>query len=104
MQGLKEINTNMSIDLPPASNFEELQLLLAIHINHLIQTNFQKLVFALYRIDVNEARLKQLLEQNPGEDSGKIIGELIIERQVQKIKSRQQFRQPDSDITEDEKW
>jgi hypothetical protein len=45
-----------------------------------------------------------MLEQKEGENAAGLIADLIIERQQQKIKSRQQFRQRDNDIDEDEKW
>ena len=73
-------------------------------INHLLEKDFQKLVAILYRLDVSETKLKKLLSENPDADAAVIIAELMIERQVQKIKSRQQFRQRDNDIDENEKW
>lgn len=72
-------------------------------INDLINNDFQKLVAILYRMDVNETRLKQLLNENPGTNAGIIIAELMIERQAQKIKSRQTYK-PDENISDDEKW
>jgi hypothetical protein len=83
---------------------EELKEKLSAYINHLIQSDFEKLVSLLYRIDISETKLKHLLQQDPGEDAGKIIAELIIERQEQKIKSRQQFSKRDNNISDDEKW
>lgn len=78
--------------------------LLAATINEWIQNDFQKLVTVLYRMDVSESKLKLLLKENPNSDAGLIIADLMIERQVQKIKSRQQFRQQDNNIDEEEKW
>jgi hypothetical protein len=82
----------------------ELKEKLSLHINYLIEHNFQKLVSLLYRIDISEPKLKKLLNDHPGTDAGNIIAELIIERQQQKIKSRQQFSRRDNDIDENEKW
>ena len=61
---------------------------LAEEINQLILVNFERLVQLLYRIDVSEMKLKILLKENPDQDAGKIIASLIIERQLQKIKSK----------------
>jgi hypothetical protein len=77
---------------------------LALFINDLIVNDFTKLVQLLYRIDISEKKLKQLLSYNTDKDAGKIIAEMIIERQLQKIKSRQQFSQRDKNIDESEKW
>lgn len=81
----------------------EVQQLLAEAVNYLLNHNFEKLVSILYRIDVNETKLKTVLKENPGEDAGKIIADLIIERQLQKIKSRKETNS-NNNIPEDEKW
>lgn len=78
--------------------------LLISRINDLVATNFDKLISILYRMDVNEAKLKLLLKNNPDTDAGLLIANLMIERQAQKIKSRQQFSQRDNDIEDENKW
>ena len=101
---VEDINQSLEMSLPVAISSEELKEKLTFHINHLINHDFEKLVFYLYRVDVNESRMQQLLEQREGKNAAGLIADLIIERQLQKIKSRQQFRQRDNDIGEDEKW
>jgi hypothetical protein len=101
---IPEINQSLEISLPNSISLEVLREKLALHINHLINNDFEKLVFYLYRIDVNESRMKQLLDQKEGENAAGLIADLIIERQLQKIKSRQHFRERDNDINENEKW
>lgn len=76
---------------------------LAAYINQLILTNFTELINVLYRLDVSEAKLKTLLLDLSNEDAAIIITNLIIERQQQKIASREQFRFS-GPIDEDEKW
>lgn len=77
---------------------------LALKINHLLISDFDRLISILYRMDVSETKLKQLLNDNPTEDAGKLIADLMIERQAEKIKSRQQFSQRDNNIDENEEW
>ena len=101
---ISDINQSLEISLPDTISSEELREKLIVHINHLINHDFEKLVFYLYRIDVNETKMKILLEQKEGENAAGLIADLIIERQVEKIKSRQQFSQRDNDIDEKEKW
>ena len=98
------IRQSLGIDLPDNISFEILKEKLSAHINHLIQADFEKLVSILYRIDVNEHKLKNMLMENNGEDAGKIIADLIIERQVQKIKFRRQYNKRDENMSDDEKW
>ncbi|UAY52054.1 hypothetical protein [Ferruginibacter albus] len=100
---IKTINTYAEINVSENTSFEALKQILTEHVNYLIQHNFEKLVTLLYRIDVSEARLKQLLQQNSNANAGNIIADLIIERQIQKIESRKNFKQNDN-ISEEEKW
>jgi hypothetical protein len=97
------INQSLEIGLPDTVSHEELKQQLATHINHLINYDFEKLVYYLYRIDVDENRMKALLEAEEGENAAGLIADLIIERQLQKIKSRQQTKN-DGPIPDDEKW
>jgi hypothetical protein len=79
--------TNTLQHTTPAEIREQLISLL----EELINTDFQALVQLLYRVDVDEKKLKQTLLQQPGHDAALIIAELIISRQLQKIATRKQF-------------
>ena len=94
-----------SFQLPGSiEEMQDAEIFLADKMNQLIKENFNHLVQVLYRIDVNEIKLKQVLKDNPNEDAGKIIAMLIIERQQQKMISRNSFKKADKDIDEKEKW
>jgi uncharacterized protein YwgA len=97
------LNDSLEISLPDNIQLEELKQKLALHINHLINHNFEKLVSLLYRIDVNENKIRQLLKQKEGENAAGLIADQIIERQLQKIESRKSSSTNDS-IPDDEKW
>ena len=99
---IKEFAVELGI-ISPDRNFSVNKQLLAERINELLISDFQKLISILYRVDINEQRLKTLLKENPGTDAGLIIADLMIERQLQKIKSRQQYRR-DENISDDGKW
>ncbi len=101
---ISNINQSLEVNLPHTISLEELRQKLVLHVNHLINHDFEKLVFYLYRIDVNENKMRHLLDQREGENAAILIADLIIDRQLEKIKSRQQFRQQDNDIDENEKW
>jgi len=100
---IEQINQSLELSLPDRLSAEELHQRLTAHINHLINHDFEKLVFYLYRIDVNESKMKHLLDQREGENAAGLIADLIIERQLEKIKSRKESKQK-GDIPEDEKW
>lgn len=78
--------------------------LLVQKINQLIETDFNKLIQLLYRIDIDEMKLKAYLHQNKNLDAANLIADMIIERQIQKIRTRQQFESRKNNVAEDEAW
>ena len=77
---------------------------LVSRVNELLVNNFDRLISILYRLDVNEKLIKDSLESAVGQDAAHVISRLIIERQIQKIKSRSEFKKSNDDIDADEKW
>lgn len=65
---------------------------LTYYINDLIQNDFQKLIAILYKVDIDEEKLKNILQHQTGKDTGEIIAKLIIERQLQKLETRKHFK------------
>jgi hypothetical protein len=102
-ESIREVASQLGIAIKE-NNFQANRQELADKINEMIQYDFQQLVSLLYRIDVSEKRLQQMLEENSSDDAGCIIADLLMERQLQKIRSRQQFSRRDDNIDENEKW
>jgi hypothetical protein len=84
----KSITAVNSVTGSPSETF---RLQLRSLINDLINKDFNALIQLLYRIDVNEKKLKTILKQHQGEDASILITDLIIQRQLQKISTRKQF-------------
>jgi hypothetical protein len=101
---INQLNAELPVELAYNISKEDIRAKLAIHINHLITTDFEKLIFYLYRIDVDEAKMRIVLQEQKGEMAGTLIADMIIDRLMQKIKSRQQFSQRDNDIEDENKW
>lgn len=99
---VKSLNAEFGLALNNSS-VDDIKQKLYLFINDLIQNDFQKLISILYRIDVDEKKLKQLLNNMPDTDAAVIIGNLIIERQQQKIESRNLFKQ-DHPASEEDQW
>jgi hypothetical protein len=71
-------------------------------INELIKNDFSRLVQIIYRIDVSEEKLKNILNSNPNEDAGKLIAHVIVERLAITKKARESFNTtPRLDDTEE---
>lgn len=73
-------------------------------INEWITQDFKKLLLVLYRLDVSEKKLSQLLAENKGVDAANIIAALIIERIAEAKASREKYKMDPSSIPDDEKW
>ena len=101
---IKYLNEKFELNIPVETTQEQMEIFLAGRINQLIENDFTQLLQILYRIDVSEQKLRSLLKQNTGTDAGRIIAVLIIERQLEKLRSRQVFRKDDKDINEEERW
>lgn len=84
--------------------YSELLQKIASSINYLIDNDFSLLISLLYRLDISEKKLKQLLSEPTKTTAGEIIAEMIIKRQLQKVESRKAFKKNTPDIPEEEKW
>lgn len=85
-------------------NSSDLKQIIIERVRELVHSDFHKLINILYRMDVSEIKLRKKLEENPDNDAGLIITELMIERQAQKIKTRRETERRDENIGEEDKW
>jgi hypothetical protein len=74
------------------------------YLNHLINNDFHYLVQLLYRLDISEKKLKQLLGEQPQQDAGALIASAIVQRQMEKIETRKKFRTQPPPANDEEKW
>ena len=89
---LKFTNQDFNLEIPSAevSSQDEFLKLLTKVIRHLLDKDFERLMNGLYRIDVDENKVKRALTtDNPAEN----IAQLIIERELQKVETRRKYRQ-----------
>jgi hypothetical protein len=98
------LNHSFALQLTEHISSGELHHVLSSHINDLIKNNFEALVALLYKIDINEDKLKLHLIDNPNEDAGKVIAALIIERLLQKEEAKKQFTPKFPNDDTEEKW
>ncbi|KAA2244728.1 hypothetical protein F0L74_01775 [Chitinophaga agrisoli] len=99
----RELGETMELHLPDTVSYEQLEDMLAQRLEILISEHFQQFVFLLYRIDVREDKIREILEKDAGEGAYHKIAALLIERQLEKIRSREMYRStpPEND---EEKW
>jgi hypothetical protein len=92
---LYDLNTSYGLALQEVPTVETLEALLAERVNDMINKDFSALIQLLYRIDVNEAKLRGILRDNQASDAGQLIARMILERQWQKILTRREHSQRD---------
>ena len=107
METLKQLLDSFELDeqqLPASKNEEEkfraFRALFVQRIEELIQRDFEKLKWILYRIDVSEKKLSDAL-QNSEADAATVMADLIIQRQMEKAESRKKFGGNENDWTFD---
>jgi saccharopine dehydrogenase-like NADP-dependent oxidoreductase len=107
MQLLPETTRQLSADADLTTTqhvtYDELEAALAEKLAYMISTDFQQFVLLLYKVDVSEFRVRQILESDLSPGVYRNIAALLIERQQEKIVSRKIYSQPPPDDDE-EKW
>ena len=91
----RDFHFKMSTEDDAADNtalFEEMRTKLLNEINYLLRANFEKLMFLLHRIDVDEFKVKEAFRIPDIEKVGTELTELVIERHLQKAKTRYESR------------
>jgi hypothetical protein len=72
----------------------ELVRLVAEEIQYLIDHNLDKLWNLLYRIDVSEKKVKEVIATMPYSSHAVNIAELVVKRQEDKVQTRKEYKRP----------
>ena len=72
--------------------YEELFEQIEPHINQLINSNQQKFMSILYRIDLSDEQIKRAVNENSSEPFSAIVSDLIIKRELQKVVIRNHYK------------
>lgn len=98
-----QLAEDAALQLPPQITYEQLETMLAEKLEQLIANDFQQFVLLLYKVDVSETKIRDVLAADLSPHVYRRIAALIIERQEQKIIFRHTFTRPAEDDDE-EKW
>jgi hypothetical protein len=85
------LSGNYGLDLSERLSWEEGEALLAGRLNEMARDDFHGLVALLYRIDVHEGRLREALKSQEGVDAGRIMARMVLERLMEKIRTRREY-------------
>ncbi len=83
----------ISKDFDIAENLSEEQLyqILVNSFDYLVENDFSKLLQILYRADVDQYKLKELLEASGNQNSAEVIARAYIERQKAKVETWKKY-------------
>ena len=95
---LQKINNEL-----PLFEKHDLKEHLITYINYLLLHDFNKLIQILYKVDIQEQKLKKLLNDHPQTDAALLITDLLVARHEEKIRTKEQFN-TNKDIPEEDKW
>lgn len=73
------------------SSFDRLAIYLEKQINYLLDHDFNRLINAMYRIDIPDYQVNELLHSSKSGDLAKNIARAIIEREKQKVITRVKY-------------
>ena len=73
-------------------NFDELKKYLTKKLAFLLENKYDVLINILYKIDVSEEKLSELFSGSNRDSIPETLAELIIERQLQKVRFRQMYK------------
>jgi hypothetical protein len=98
------LENDFALQLHDAATLDDVRYLLARAVNDMIVHDFERLLGLLYRVDIDERKLKQVTAENPGKDAGLLIAQLIIERQQEKMEARKKHTRPKQTDDNEERW
>jgi hypothetical protein len=64
---------------------------LAQRVRHLLDHDFNRLLSAMYLLDVSEERFRNALAHGDRDTASATLAEIILEREIEKMESRERF-------------
>lgn len=71
--------------------WEQLKKLVAERVLYLMENDVEQFKYVLYRLDINERKVKTVLAESPYGEAANGIAELILNREIEKAQTRQQY-------------
>ncbi|MDF1611920.1 MAG: hypothetical protein AB1695_08730 [Stygiobacter sp.] len=93
---VEKLNKDFSLEgnnLPVNSDFEILKKFFTEKVKELMSSNYDRFLNSLYRIDVDETKLTQILHSKDKTTIAEKLADLIIERQLLRVKTQLLYKQ-----------
>jgi len=102
MDETKELSNAISsrFEIAPAENYtlDDLKRALFTKILELLDGNLERLLSMLYRVDLSQKKLDEIFLQGTKDEIAMQIAEAVIERQLQKIRTRKFYKNHESGL------
>ena len=91
-QSLSKPGFESLLNFNDVKSLDELKIYLTEKISQMIDTNINLLISSLYRIDIDELKVKELFSGKKKDNIPDGLASLIIERQLQKLYYRNKYK------------
>lgn len=88
----KDLDVPLQNEIESINVREKLHSYLTLLIQELIDKDFNRLLVALYRIDIPETKVVPVLELENPEKIASTLADLVIDRELQKVKTRRKYK------------
>lgn len=76
----------------PENTYKVLEKRLTFIVSHFLDKDMNRLLNSLYRIDFDESKFKKILLEEAPDNLSKRIAQEIIRREMQKVKTREKYK------------
>lgn len=93
---IEKLENDFSIQtdsLPQKSDLAEIRSFLRLRVKQMMSGNYQRFLNSLYRIDISESKVSKVFADKSIIDKPAAIADLIIERQLQRIRTQRLYRE-----------
>ena len=89
---IKDLQLEKQTVLPSGGDLGFLRARLSEIINYLIDNDYGRLLNAMYRLDISENLFREAFDKLKGEEVASRLADLVIEREMEKIKTRMKYK------------
>lgn len=91
-QMTQDLSASLDIQVGTDEQWEKLKHIISAKVSELMAKNPEQLMQLLYRLDVSERKVANVLQKNLLDSAADDIAELILDRQLEKIETRRLYK------------
>lgn len=91
---IQDFHLDSDNELVSIRHMDDLRHKLEKIVAYLLDNDFERLLNAMYRLDIDEEKFKKAVSGTDGKNISREIAELIVSREIQKLKTRIKYSRP----------